>query len=364
MAAPLRIALRLALRLGIFAFALCLALLLCDRLVVWFDIRGISYPAETLRYRQDATDLVLVDSEGNLDLDGVLFRHKPGVEVSFRHFDLKVNKLGFRGPEITVEKPEDTCRILVLGDSVAFGWGVDDEVTFLRLLENRLNGALGDGRRYEVVNTGHPMYDSMQELSVLRDRGLALDPDVVLLVYVVNDIDPTREVAEQFLKVQEAARTGTTSDLPQPPPPSLFDRVGSVLPGLHAALGPMFAPSFDPDEVARYRPEKTEDGSDKPGWIRSKKALLEMRDLCNSKEIPFLVLDHTLPRVESLPGFCGEHGIALRDLQFTEEERARPIYNSATDPHNNALGQQLLLGKLIDALRDVDIVPGLKKTAD
>jgi hypothetical protein len=85
----------------------------------------------------------------------------------------------------------------VLGDSVAFGYGVDDEVTFVRRWEQELN-AKGPGR-FEVVNTGHLMDDTMQEYALLRDEGMRLQPDLDLLVFVVNDIEPTRDHVEQRL---------------------------------------------------------------------------------------------------------------------------------------------------------------------
>src|SRR5690606_28773324 len=132
---------------------------------------------------------------GEIDLDGTLYRQRPSLDLDLGSYTLRTNSLGFRGPEISAAKPDGTFRILILGDSVAYGTGVDDEVTFLRRWEAELN-ASGRGR-FEVVNTGHPMYDTNQELALLRDEGLSLQPDLVLLVYVVNDIEPTRDVVEQ-----------------------------------------------------------------------------------------------------------------------------------------------------------------------
>jgi hypothetical protein len=179
-----------------------------------WDVLGVNHPTEIAQYRLQMWDFDIRGPDDADRLDGILFRHRPGGRKRFGSFEVAINSLGFRGPEVAAEKPEGTYRILVLGDSVAFGWGVDDDVTFLRRLERDLQQR-GDGRSYEVLNTGHPMYDSMQELAMLRDHGLALDPDLVLLVFVINDIHPTRDVFEALLD----------ADAGKLPEPSLGQRI-------------------------------------------------------------------------------------------------------------------------------------------
>src|SRR5262249_24564909 len=153
-----------------------------------------NYEVEFMRYRTQALDYAWDrQPPDQIDLDGTLYRHKRKLDLGLGSFRLRTNSLGFRGPELARDKPPRTCRIVVLGDSVAFGWGVDDEFTFLRRFEDELNeGPPAPEVRFEVVNTGHPMYDTTQEAALLRDEGLALQPDLVLLVYVVNDVEPTR----------------------------------------------------------------------------------------------------------------------------------------------------------------------------
>src|SRR5687767_9932762 len=67
----------------------------------------------------------------------------------------RVNKLGLRGKETTVEKPAGVVRILVLGDSFTMGKGVQDDETFAVLLEKALNergGSACPARKFEVLN--------------------------------------------------------------------------------------------------------------------------------------------------------------------------------------------------------------------
>ena len=49
--------------------------------------------------------------------------HTPGTAARLMGHDVTINSLGLRNAEIAVKKPEGTTRILMLGDSIVFGWG-------------------------------------------------------------------------------------------------------------------------------------------------------------------------------------------------------------------------------------------------
>ena len=99
------------------------------------------------------------------------------------------NSLGYRGREFSVDKPEDTFRILMLGDSITFGRGVDDEQTFAYLLPGLLNGKYQD-KNLEVINAGYYDGYSLDSYYVyLINEGLKLEPDLVVLNFFAwNDI--------------------------------------------------------------------------------------------------------------------------------------------------------------------------------
>jgi lysophospholipase L1-like esterase len=81
--------------------------------------------------------------------------------------------------------------VVVLGDSVAFGYAVDEASAFPRVLEARL-AALFPEAGYEVVNLGVGGYNAWNELELLRDVGLGYEPDLVLVQFCINDLnDPT-----------------------------------------------------------------------------------------------------------------------------------------------------------------------------
>ena len=103
---------------------------------------------------------------------------------SFRH-----NRLGFRGPETTLEKPPDVFRIVLMGSSTIYGIYVGDDETSAAQLQLRFN-ALQGSRKVEVINAGVPGWNSSETLHSLPDRVLSLHPDVVLIADGRNEVFP------------------------------------------------------------------------------------------------------------------------------------------------------------------------------
>ncbi len=95
------------------------------------------------------------------------------------------NAAGFRGPEITLDKPQGTTRVAVIGDSVAWGLGVEAHQTYSAVLPGMLQARTDDP--WEVVNMGVPGYGTVQIVEHFRERGLAYQPDVVVYGYWFND---------------------------------------------------------------------------------------------------------------------------------------------------------------------------------
>lgn len=77
----------------------------------------------------------------------------------------------------------DRRHVLVMGDSVVYGTGVEDEETFVRLLDDRLDGV-------QVLNAGIPGW-SIDQYRIYLDRLLPrLEPTLVLVgIYAGNDYE-------------------------------------------------------------------------------------------------------------------------------------------------------------------------------
>jgi lysophospholipase L1-like esterase len=117
------------------------------------------------------------------------FRLRPHLEIkggSDRIFDVRTNSLGLRAGEVADPKPQDVYRVLCLGDSCTFGSGAGQDQTYPAQLEQQFRSILRD-RKVEVVNAGVPGYSSHQGLQFLKGRGLALEPDAVVIAFGYND---------------------------------------------------------------------------------------------------------------------------------------------------------------------------------
>lgn len=107
---------------------------------------------------------------------------------------VKTNSFGFRYPEIKIKKPDNVFRIMVLGDSIAFGWWVKARDTFSSVLERELNGKFATkGLIFEVINTGVPGYSTLQEKIFFEKEGYKFQADLVILAHCLNDLHPTED---------------------------------------------------------------------------------------------------------------------------------------------------------------------------
>lgn len=138
-------------------------------------------------------------------------RLAPGYDGWFAGVPVRINALGFRDRrDYSLDKPPNTFRILVFGDSVTFGHGTLDTTTYPYLLEQRLRQWRPDVN-WEVWNLGVPGYNTRQELTYLAEIGPRAKPDLAVIGFYPNDF------------------TGGNGPLP---PPSSFDRAAATAAGV------------------------------------------------------------------------------------------------------------------------------------
>jgi hypothetical protein len=108
-------------------------------------------------------------------------------------YQIEVNELGFRDPPRRHLPAQGVKRVLMLGDSMVFGPGVD----VAERCSNRLDALLGPG--IEVLNAGVGGWGTDQEYLYLCRDGFGLQPDVVVLVLcLVNDV-VNNSLSHEFL---------------------------------------------------------------------------------------------------------------------------------------------------------------------
>ena len=81
----------------------------------------------------------------------------------------------------------NTFRVMVLGDSLTYGYGIAEDDTYCRVLERELNQKY----RIEVLNLGRCGDQSADILATLRTQFPLLQPDLVVYGVCLNDFLPS-----------------------------------------------------------------------------------------------------------------------------------------------------------------------------
>jgi lysophospholipase L1-like esterase len=98
-----------------------------------------------------------------------------------------INRLGFRGPEVTVPKPPGSVRVLMLGGSAVWSVAASSDNTTLPACLQRELSARWPGKQVEVINGGYLGYVTFQELLLHQLHAAALQVDVVVTFEGFND---------------------------------------------------------------------------------------------------------------------------------------------------------------------------------
>ena len=117
-------------------------------------------------------------------------RNAPGVTILHEspefHVTYRINAQGLREDTPTGPPTTDRLRLLAVGDSFTFGWGVEGDQAFPQQLAGL---PTADGRTVESLNGGVATYGTDHEAAWLHKYGWGFAPDVVLLgFYTGNDV--------------------------------------------------------------------------------------------------------------------------------------------------------------------------------
>jgi lysophospholipase L1-like esterase len=300
---------------------------------------------------------------------------------------VRINSLGYRGEDFTVAK-NDARRVLVIGDSFTFGWGVNDQDTYPVRLQ-RLLSEDAPGKRVEVINAGFAAcYSPDTYYLYLKTEGLALEPDLIIVgLFVGNDLDsqfafenewvekdagglPARirnvdlHVVDNYLMPRHVPLRYRTPLLSRSHVfQGLFDiwwelapKIKAWLPGSVATTVYAQAPGADEGVPYIYRRQYSERTEGVFNRVRS--LLAAMHRLAADRGIPIYVMvipegaqmspnayglqaDIEKPQ-KQLAGFFESEGIRYLDLLpvLREKSGGRPLY-FPHDGHWNELGNEL-----------------------
>jgi lysophospholipase L1-like esterase len=318
---------------GLVSVSLLVALAVTESLVRAFDLFGVSYYEEISRYARDT----IPDPDLN-------YRHRPELVTRYQGAQVAFNELGLRERPLAEKNPARP-RLLLLGDSVVFGLGVEMVDTLGRQLERVVEARYGAS--IETVNSGVASYNTKIELEFLRRHGERIDPDMVLLVFVSNDVDPTLPPPENpgvmpdpLERPLEAARYLLSRS-------RVLSMAWHMIPAL-LAVG---------EDVAVDR--------DSPGWRAAMDSLVGIAKYCDERGIPFVaMLYRMLPgtRVDAIARdmtrLAEQHGFVYTDsLPWFDGQNLRRLTVSFVDTHPNSAGHRVLAEGVAEVLHAADLVP-------
>lgn len=97
-----------------------------------------------------------------------------------RSWRVRTSGDGFRDRPLA-DRPEGETRVLAVGDSSTFGWGVADDEPWPAALETEL------GEGWQVLNLGVPGYSSVQGRTLVEELAPGLTPDALVVAMGAND---------------------------------------------------------------------------------------------------------------------------------------------------------------------------------
>jgi lysophospholipase L1-like esterase len=239
--------------------ALSIGLIVSEFACRWmFNRIGMHYGLEMWKYAR------LIKRQN--DNPNIGHEHEPNTRATLMGVDVNINSRRLRDREFSTTKPEGVYRILLLGDSMTFGWGARLEDTYAKVLERMLNeNPPGNHQQFEVINTGVGNYNTVQEVAYFKQYGLQYDPDMVILGYYINDAEPIPRPKGGWLARHSYLYVATSSFL------------GSL--GRKMSSGPSWLSYYQ----NLYR-------EDQPAWQACQQAIRDLIETCHETQIALTVL--------------------------------------------------------------------------
>ncbi len=263
----------------------------------------------------------------------VVFELVASLDTCFRGARLLTDDRGLRIGEGSRREESEAYRVLLVGDSQAFGWGVPYEATVGARLEEAMRDE-GAGP-VEVLSAAVPGYNAYQEAALLEALASTHEPDCVVVLFTANDLAlpffllRPETVTEPWSYLLATVRRATGSK-------RWFHHAESSLIN--------FVTETDLDRVPEaYR--------HMVGGNAYVEALERMAEVASATGAPLI----NVASYEDLPGggeryrsLQKELGVELLELSWP---RGRRFQLSDEDPHPNPRGHKRFAGELFDALR-------------
>lgn len=262
-----------------------------------------------------------------LEKDSLGSKNHPSMGISLRDY------------EYPIEKPENTYRIIGLGDSFAWGWGVtDNRRTTFKYLECWLN-ANEDGKSYEVINCAQPAKTVNYYESFVKEYGKKFDPDMFLILYNLND---------SYLPHASMVVDRRTENLMQKEKDPLSD-ISRLYRFVKKRIVKKRVHDYTVGHIKEgyFGPEKEQK------WGKAQKNLIEIQRVCQEQGIELVVaifpllfeLEKNYPfqdEVEEIDRFLKSNQIkSINLLPFFIGKKTFVLWSRPTDSHPNRIAHRL-----------------------
>lgn len=274
-----------------------------------------------------------------------LFSHS-NLRTEITHF--RINNLGNRGHDTSITKPSNVYRIVFLGDSITFGYYVEENDTFVSRIGKECSSFISPQYSIETFNVGVSSLNAHHIFNHLYKRSLLWSPDLVFWNFYVNDI---LDVAGQEVDILfPVRRLGLLSFL-------RYTAIGRLI-GNFIFSTPIGARLYIDYEnpVNRLVEEK---------WKEVERDLLQAHNLLKERNIPMVVVifpsaiqfsrSWTIPNYQlRLKKICEKYNILYIDLlpTFKKAGSANKFYYDGDAIHPNARGHAIVASKIVQFLKD------------
>ena len=158
------------------------------------------YPVDFMRPSNEAPDNTWLDMiHRPSTTPGLVYELAPGKEKPFYGVNISTNSFGMRGQEPIIPDDESVCNLVAIGDSFTFGLRVAINNTYAKVLEHLLTNDSPE-KTTQVLNLGVAGYSTKDEVSVIKQKAMEWNPDLIILGYVLNDpeTDPIQPLHSHY----------------------------------------------------------------------------------------------------------------------------------------------------------------------
>lgn len=279
---------------------------------------GMNYEIEMMKY---ANRLKIISNNSDIGIE-----HKKNVETFLMGADVKLNSHGFRNNELN----DDSNNILMLGDSMTFGWGA--KVPFANILDKKINN-------FQVINAGIGNTNTnMQINNFFTNFKDTFKYDLIILNFFINDFEEVIVEKPNLLQKYSYAYT------------YLSNTINKILikNSVKKNWNEFYSSLFNNDQITSEIFNN----------------ILKLNEYCKKNNIKFII--HNIPELRNLKNyqfenetnqiknFAKKNNIKFinshEDLLNYEE---KDLWVSPSDPHANDKAHQIIANFLFRELNSI-----------